>query len=176
MFVRSRLKTVAVFTPPALPGFLAMPTAIPDQTLFCRSSCTVVRHTRCAVQSLTKNCLAAWLASAHRVLLDAVWDPGCGQHVLVSSDLLLLPASSTKSSAHPNSEHNGANYQIQRLTLHLAAFVHSVFLQTTLAPEFPLLTLSIASRVPSCRIAAVTHFDEHTGWLTTPFLRGHPPL
>src|SRR6266850_4019460 len=37
MFVHPRLKTVAVFTPPALPGFFAMPTAIPNQTLFCRS-------------------------------------------------------------------------------------------------------------------------------------------
>ena len=92
------------------------------------------------------------------------------------SPLLLLPAASTKASAHSHSEHNGANYQIQRLTLHLAAFVQLRASPATLAAEFPLLALSIASRVPSCRIVAVTHFDEHTGWLTIPFLRGHPPL
>lgn len=129
MFARSRLKTVAVFTPPALPGFIAIPTAIPNQTLFYRSPCTVVRYTRCAVQSLTKNCLAAWFTSVHCVLLDAVCDPGAVSKYSSLAPLLLLPASSPRSLARPNSEHNGAHYQIQRLTLHLAAFVHSVFLQ-----------------------------------------------
>src|SRR6266498_1468928 len=36
MFVHPRLKTVTVFTPPALPGFFAIPTVIPSQTSFCR--------------------------------------------------------------------------------------------------------------------------------------------
>jgi len=89
--------------------------------------------------------------------------------------LLLLPASSTKALAPSDSELNGANYQIQRLTLHLAASVQLHVSPVTLAAEFPLLTLSIVSWVPSCRIVTVTHFDEHTGWLTTPFLRGLPP-
>ena len=65
--------------------------------------------------------------------------------------------------AHPDSEHNGAYYQIQRFTLHLSAFV-----QLRVPP-------ASWSR-QCCRLAAVTHFDEHTGWLTNPFLTGHPPI
>jgi hypothetical protein len=91
------------------------------------------------------------------------------------ASLPLLPASFTRASARPNLLYNGAHYQIQRLTLHLAASVQLRVSPATLAAEFPLLSLSIDSRVPSCRIAAVTHFDEHTRWLTTPFLRGFPP-
>lgn len=123
MFARSRLKTVAAFAPPALPGFIAMPTAIPNQPLVCRSPF----HSRPAyslpVQPGTKNWLAAWLAFVHAVLLDAVCDPGVVSKCSSLAPLHLLPAASTTASAHPNSEHNGANYQIQRLTLHLAASV-----------------------------------------------------
>ena len=109
------------------------------------------------------------------MLLDAVCDPGAvGKYSSVTS-LPLLPASFTTALARPNLLYNGANYQIQRLTLHLSASAQLHVSPATLAAEFPLLALSIASRVPSCRIAAVTHFDEHTGWLTTPFLRGLPP-
>jgi hypothetical protein len=174
MFVRSRLKTVAVFTPPALPGFLAMPTAIPNQTLFCRSPFHGCGGILGDCSALTKNCLAAWFASVHRVLLDAVCDPGMVSKYSSLAPLLLLPAASTIALAHPNFEHNGANYQIQRLTLHLAASAQLRVSPATLAAEFPLLTLSIVSRVPSCRLVAVTHFDEHSGWLTTPFPEGIP--
>jgi hypothetical protein len=72
MFVRSRLKTVAVFTPPALPDFIAIPTAIPNQTLFCRSPFYSCSTYSVCFSRFTKNRLAAWLASAHGVLLDAV--------------------------------------------------------------------------------------------------------
>jgi hypothetical protein len=174
MFVRSRLKTVAVFTPPALPGFFAKPTAIPNQTLFCRSP-----FHGCSPYSVT-------VQRSPRI----VWPPGSLQFMVCCSmlsatpgvvskysslaPLLLLPASSTIALAHPNFEHNGANYQIQRLTLHLAASAQLRVSPATLAAEFPLLTLSIVSRVPSCRLVAVTHFDEHSGWLTTPFPEGIP--
>lgn len=175
MFVRSRLKTVAVFTPPALPGFSAMPTAIPNQTLFFLPfSLSRLFGILGDCSALTKNCLAAWLAPVHGVLLDAVCDPGMVSKYSSLAPLLLLPASSTIALAHPNFEHNGANYQIQRLTLHLAASAQLRVSPATLAAEFPPLTLSIVSRVPSCRIVAVTHFDEHTGWLTTPFPEGIP--
>ena len=133
------------------------------------------RHTRWAFSSAPRIGLAAWLASAHSVLLDAVSDPGVVGSCSSLTQLPLLPASSTRSSAHPNLEPNGANYQIQRLTLHLAASVQLHASPATLAAEFPLLALSIASRVPGCRLVTVTHFDEHRGWLTIPFLRGFPP-
>src|SRR6267143_470666 len=175
MFVHPRLKTVAVFTPPALPGFFAIPTAIPNQTFFCRTPSYGCSGILGLFQPNTKNCLAAWFASAHSVLLDAVCDPGAvGKHSSLTF-LPLLPASFTRASARPNLLYNGAYYQIQRLTLHLAASVQLRASPVSLAPEFPLLALSIASRVPSCGIVAVMHFDEHTGWLTTPFLRGFPP-
>ncbi len=35
MFVHPRPKAVAAFTPPALPGFIAIPTSIPDHPSFC---------------------------------------------------------------------------------------------------------------------------------------------
>src|SRR6266498_1515732 len=127
MFVHPRLKTVAVFTPPALPSFFVIPTAIPNQTLFCRPSSYRSLAYSALFQPHAKNRLAPWLVS------------------------------------------------VQRLTLHLAALVQLRVSPATLAAEFPLLSLSIVSRVPSCHVAAVTHFDEHTGWLTTPFLGGYPP-
>jgi hypothetical protein len=175
MFVHPRLKTVTVFTQPALPGFFVIPTVIPNQTLLW---CTPSHG--CAPYSLrfqprSKNCLAAWFAPAHRVLLDAVCDPGVVNKCSSLTPLLLLPASFSRALAHPNLLYNGAYYQIQRLTLHLAASVQLRVSPASLAAEFPLLALSIASRVPSCRLVAVTHFDEHTRWLTTPFLRGFPP-
>jgi len=147
MFVRSRAKTVAVFTPPALPGFYAMPTAIPNQTLFCRSPFHGCPAYSVSFQPVTKNCLAAWLASVHCVLLDAVWDPGVVSKYSSVASLLLLPASSTKALAHSNSEDNGANYQIQRLTLHLAASVQ----------------LRVSPSVLSRRVSASDSFDCQSG-------------
>src|SRR5690242_13984961 len=129
MFVHSRLKAVAVFTPPALPGFFAIPTAIPARLSFAVLLFTVVRHTQWRFSRSPKNCLTAWLAPVHCVLLDAVCDPGMVSKFSSLATLLLLPASSPRALAHPDSEHNGANYQIQRLTLRLATFVDSVFLQ-----------------------------------------------
>lgn len=88
MFVHPRLKTVAVFTPPALPGFFAIPTTIPGQTFFCQppfDSCTGILD---ALQPRPKNCLTAWFISVHYVLLDAVCDPEAGDK---HSSLARLP-------------------------------------------------------------------------------------
>ena len=109
------------------------------------------------------------------MLLDAVCDPGAVGWYSSLASLPLLPASFTTASARPNLPYNGADYQIQRLTLHLAASVQLHVSPTHLSRRVSALALSIVSRVPSCGIAAVTHFDEHTGWLTTPFLGGYPP-
>src|SRR5262249_21315372 len=102
MFVHPRSKTVAAFTRLALPSFIAIPTAIPSQTLFCRSSFLGCSTYSVLVQSCTKNYLAAWLTSVHRVLLDAVCDPGVVSKYSSLARLLLLPASSTMASAHSN--------------------------------------------------------------------------
>ena len=96
------------------------------------------------------------------MLLDAVCDPDAvGKHSSLAC-LPLLPAAFSRALARTNLLYNGANYQIQRLTLHLAASVQLRVSPAPLAAEFPLLSLSIDSRVPSCRIVTVTHFDEHT--------------
>src|SRR5436853_5356083 len=102
MFVHPRLKTVAAFTPPALPGFFAIPTAIPNQTLFSRPSSYSGLAYSALLQPHAKNRLVAWLASIHSVLLDAVCDPRGGRQALVLASLPLLPASFTTASARPN--------------------------------------------------------------------------
>ncbi len=86
---------------------------------------------------------------------------------LVFALLPLLPASIGKDSAHPNISF-GANYRIQRLTLHLATSSQLRFHPPTLGVEFPTLTLSVVRRVPSYSIVSRLHFDENTGRLTNP--------
>jgi hypothetical protein len=76
-------------------------------------------------------------------------------HLDLVASLPLLPASFTTASARPNLLYNGADYQIQRLTLHLAASVQLRVSPARLSRRVSALTLSIASRVPSCCIAAV---------------------
>jgi hypothetical protein len=46
MFVHPRSKAVEAFTPPALPGFIAIPTSIPDHPAFAALRFTVGLHTR----------------------------------------------------------------------------------------------------------------------------------
>ncbi len=138
MFVHPRLKTVAVFTPPALPGFFAIPTAIPNQTFVCRTpfhGCSGI------LDALSSAPRIVWPPGLFQLIvcaLDAVCDPEVVSKYSSLAPLLLLPASSTRSLAHPNFEHNGANYQIQRLTLHLAASAQLRVSPVTLAAEFPL--------------------------------------
>ena len=108
------------------------------------------------------------------MLLDAVCDPDAVGKYSSLACLPLLPAAFSRALARTNLLYNGANYQIQRLTLHLAASVQLRVSPAPLAAEFPLLSLSIDSRVPSCRIVTVTHFDEHTRRLNYSFLEGIP--
>src|SRR6266498_1218230 len=102
MFVHPRLKTVAVFTPPALPSFFVIPTAIPNQTLFCRPSSYSCLAYSALFQPHAKNRLAAWLVSVHSLLLDAVCDPGAVGKVSSLASLPLLPASFTRALARPD--------------------------------------------------------------------------
>lgn len=96
--------------------------------------------------------------------------PGRKQH-LVFALLSLLPASIAKDSAFPNN-YFGANYRIQRLTLHLATSSQLRFHPSTLGVEFPTLTLSVVRRVPSYSMASRLHFAENTGWMTSPYPDG----
>ena len=137
MFVLPRLITVAVFTPPALPGFTAIPTAIPSQTVFCRPPGYGWANILGAISAPPKNRLTAWFVSVHSVLLDAVCDPEAGDKRSSLARLPLLPATTTMVSARPNVHDNGAHYQIQRLTLHLAAVAQLRVSPTALATEFP---------------------------------------
>ena len=175
MFVHPRVKTVAAFAPRHYPASSLFRPPIPSQTLFCRPPSYSCATYSALSQLDAKNRMAAWLVPVHNVLLDAVCDPGTVGKYSSFAHLLLLPASFTTALARPNLLYNGANYQIQRLTLHLAASVQLHVSPAHLSRRVSALALSIASRVPSCCIAVVTHFDEHTGWLTTPFLGGYPP-
>jgi len=94
------------------------------------------------------------------------------QHRLNVLALLLRPS---QSFARPNLFYNGL-LPIQRLTLHLAASVQLRASPVSLAPEFPLLLFRLPAGCLVAGIVAVMHFDEHTRWLTTPFLRGFPPF
>ena len=79
---------------------------------------------------------------------------------LVLARRSLLLAAPEKASAISNRFHFGANYRIQRPTLHLATFPQLRGSRLALGVEFPLLTLSIVSWVPSYTMACLTHFDE----------------
>ena len=174
MFVHPRLNTVAVFTPSALPDFFARPTAIPYQLSFVALLLTVVAAYSVPFQPQAKNCLAAWFVPTHRVLLDAVCDPDAVSKYLSLASLLLLPASFSKALARTNLLYNGADYQIQRLTLHLAASVQLRVSPAPLAAEFPLLSLSIDSRVPSCRIVTSEPLRRTYKMVDYSFLEGIP--
>jgi len=55
MFARSRLQAVAAFTPPALPGFFAIPAAIPGQGPLLSFFSRLDQHTRRRSTSHAKN-------------------------------------------------------------------------------------------------------------------------
>jgi|SRR5580704_11612073 hypothetical protein len=175
MFVRSRLKTVAAFAPPALPGFFA-------PGLHPRSGSFAVLLFKVGPA------YSAPLSPSAKNLSD---QPGSFTFTLCCSMLSATPERGVQRLSYravpfrlrpsqrfwPAQIHHdfGANYQIQRLTLHLATSAQLRVSQSALGAEFPLLALSIASRVPSCSLADLTHFDLHSGWLTTPFPEGYPP-
>src|SRR3970282_1743132 len=103
MFVHSRARTVEAFTPPALPGFIAIPASIPDHPSFCRPPCHRRIFILGTVQSGAKTGWPAWFVQVHNVLLDAVCDPGAVGNPSSLARLPLLPASITTSLARPNS-------------------------------------------------------------------------
>ena len=175
MFVHPRLKTVTVFTPPALPGFIAIPTAIPNQTSFCRPPSYCCLAYSALFQSFSQESSGRLACPTSPCAARCCLRPRSGRQALVFSALASVACVLSKRLGPPFFSHNGAYYQIQRLTLHLAASAQLRVSPASLARRVSALTLSIVSRVPSCCLAAVTHFDEHTGWLTTPFLRGLPP-
>src|SRR6266496_778334 len=116
MFVHPRLKTVAVFTPPALPGFFAIPTTIPNQTLFCRTpfhGCGVILGSLSASsQELSGRLVCSCSLCAARCCLR----PRGGRLALVAGVPASVACGLHKSFGPPKSLYNGANYQIQRLT------------------------------------------------------------
>jgi hypothetical protein len=69
---------VAAFTPPALPGFLVIPAAIPWPPVLLPLSISLLWGILGVVQFATKTGGPAWFVQIHIVLLDAVCDPGVG--------------------------------------------------------------------------------------------------
>src|SRR5688500_15216140 len=87
MFVHPRLTTVTVFTPPALPGFFAIPTAIPSLTVFCRPPSYSWTCFLGAVQAVAKNCPASLARPPSQCAARCCLRPRSGRQALVFSAL-----------------------------------------------------------------------------------------
>ena len=137
MFVHSRSKAVEAFTPPALPGFSAIPASIPSHPSFAALRFTVVRHTRqCSTPA--KNLMASLVRSCSLCVARCCLRPRSGKPSLVSSAMAFVACVYHKGIGPPEFHHdNGANYQIQRLTLHLATSAQLRVSPPSLGVEFP---------------------------------------
>ena len=80
-------------------------------------------------ESEPRACWPAWLTLSHNVLLDAVYDPGMESSTRPPA-LLPVACGSRESLSLSHLFHFGANYRIQRPTLHLATFLDSVVLDS----------------------------------------------
>ncbi len=77
MFARSRAKAVVAFTPPALPGFFAIPASIPPPVPSVSLPLKVALTYSVVFSRRPQELLwRAWLIPNHCLLLDAVCDPG----------------------------------------------------------------------------------------------------
>jgi len=176
MFVHPRSITVAAFAPPALPGFIAIPAAIPSQGPLQSFVLRSALHTRRRSNSGPKNLadqpgLSQFLWCCSMLSATPEWEARTRPSVLASVACVLWhgfgPLSSLDIGAVlPDS----ASYASPRSLCPTPCFSCRLSLRVSV------LTLSITSRVPSCGLAAPTHFDGHTGWLTTPFLGATLPL
>lgn len=173
MFVRSRSIAVRPFTPSALPDFFAIPVLIPGLLPSVGLPFMVAFHT----QSLSpgpRASLARLAASTSPCCSMPSATPGrCQPLVSIAADhccLHPLPR------PWPSYCYFGANYRIQRLTLHLRNLSLTPWFFVRFRCRVSVPTLSIVGRVPSYSIARSTRFDKDTGWLTTPFPRGLSPL
>ena len=111
------------FTPSALPDFFVKPASIPTPVIFCLAPVALLRHTHRLSDSASKNSQCAWFVLCHTLLLDAVCDPGVGT-VSRPSEPTPIACIHSQGLGQPNLSF-GANYRIQRLTLHLATFPNS---------------------------------------------------
>ncbi len=148
MFLRSRSTAVGAFTPPALPGFLAIPAPIPKTSgplsssgLPCHDILGPLRSPDQEPSSL------AWLIRWLNVLLDAVCDPGAeAGSCLWRACLCCL---------RPLARHLPTRLLISGLTTRFSVsrFTSQPFFvaadSRTLGVEFPSLTLSVVRRVPN---------------------------
>lgn len=171
MFVRSRSIAVRSFTPSALPDFFAIPVLIPG---LCPLSGSLSRSPSILGPfSGPRAPLARLVASTSPCCSMPSATPGrCQPLVSIAADhccLHPLPR------PWPPYWYFGANYRIQRLTLHLRNLSSTPWFFVRFRCRVSVPTLSIMRRVPSYSIARSTRFDEDTGWLTTPFPRGLSP-
>ena len=107
---------MAAFTPPALPGFFAIPAPIPVHPPFADLPFTVALHTR--VSPEPRAVWPAWFIHIHHVLLDAVCDPGSGGLSLVLAHASLWLAAHEMASDCPTSFISGltTGFSVLRFT------------------------------------------------------------
>lgn len=147
MFLPSRSSAVGSFTPPALPGFFAIPYPIPSEWPFAGLRSSLCRHTQPASVFRPRTLLACLVNPLAQCVVRCCLRPrggagsrlwratsvACGHWNGISLSLLL---------------DFGANYQIQRLTLHLPTFLCLCRL-LHLRRRVSAVTLSVVTRVPS---------------------------
>ena len=145
MFVRPRPKTVKAFTPPALPGFFAIPAFIPVHSSFCNppfqrwfaystSFSSMPRPSGLPGSFTFTMCCSMLSVTPERKAITCHWrrGPCC---------LRLYQQNRPAQICHDF----GADYQIQRLTLHLATFVQLRASPLVFRSRVSGLTLSILS-------------------------------
>ena len=129
-----------------------------------------------AVQLSAKTVLARLVRSVSQCVARCCLRPRSGSRVLVLAPSPLLPASTTMALARSNPpRYRGCTtrFSVSRFTSQ--PLLTPCFSARPLGVEFPLWLFRFASRVPSYSVTRITHFEQHMGWLTTPFPEGFPP-
>lgn len=173
MFLPSRSIAVKAFTPSALPDFFAIPAFIPSQLPSFWLPLKVAFPYSARFPSRTKSFSGLPGCFYISVLLDAVCDPGVESGSrLYRACLCCLSSLATALATQlvfRGSLPDSASYASP---LNLSS---TPWFSVRFRCRVSVLTLSTMSRVPNYSLARITHFDENTGWLTTPFPRGFSP-
>ena len=174
MFVLQRSIAVRAFTPSALPDFFAIPALIPSQLPSVGLPLKVaLPYSALLLHSSQELLLACLVASTSPCCSMPSATPRWSQ-VLVSIAPVSVACIPCHGLGHPTG-YFGANYRIQRLTLHLRNLSSTPWFFVCFRSRVSVLSFSFLRRVPCYSMTRITHFDEDTGWLTTPFPRGLSP-
>ena len=137
MFARSRAKAVEAFTPPALPGFFAIPTSIPPPAPSVSLPLKVALTYSVAFSHRSQELLwRAWLVPNHYCCSMPSATPGRNEK-LVFSALHSVACGLHQSFSLPHVRYFGAHYRIQPLSFTSQPLHNSALLPPALGVEFP---------------------------------------